>query len=96
MQIPAGAGFAPNSDNTNPFLSDGQGHFNFALLPEQLGSIECSRALLHENHGAGLHHAHVEINIRPASNGLFVMSVSALDGQPIARAGSFELVNEPV
>ncbi len=96
LQIPAGAGFTPNTDNTNPFLSDGQGHFSFALLPQQLGSLTVPARYFMKVSAQGYITRMLEINIRPASDGLFVMSVNALDGQPIARAGSFDLVNEQV
>ncbi|MBA2735033.1 MAG: DUF11 domain-containing protein, partial [Acidobacteria bacterium] len=96
LQIPASAGFAPNTENVNPFLSDGQGHFNFILQSQQLGSLNAPARYFMKITAQGYITRLLEINVRPASDGLFVMSVSALDGQPIARAGSFELVNEPV
>ncbi len=96
LQLPAGSGFAPNTENTNPFLSDGQGHFSFALLPQQLGSLNAPARYFIKVSAQGYITRMLEINIRPSSDGLFIMSVNALDGQPIARAGSFELVNEPV
>jgi uncharacterized repeat protein (TIGR01451 family) len=96
LQIPAGAGFAPNTDNTNPFLSDAQGHYSFSLLPEQLGSLNAPVRYFMRVAAQGYITRMLELSVRPASNGLFVMSISALDGQPLARAGGFELVNEPV
>ena len=38
LAIPAGVGFPPNLQNDNPFRSDNNGHFSFALSPEQLGT----------------------------------------------------------
>jgi uncharacterized repeat protein (TIGR01451 family) len=96
LQIPAGAGFAPNAENTNPFLSDGQGHFNFTLLPQQLGSLNAPARYFMKVTAQGYITRMLELNIRPTSDGLFLMSVNALDGQPIARAGGFELVNEQI
>jgi uncharacterized repeat protein (TIGR01451 family) len=96
LQLPSGAGFTPNTDNTNPFRTDGQGHFNFALQPEQLGSLGAPVRYFMKVTAQGYITRMLELSMRPASNGLFVMSVSALDGQPLARAGGFELVNEPV
>jgi trimeric autotransporter adhesin len=96
LRIPAGAGFTPNTDNTNPYLTDGQGHFNFALLPEQLGSLNAPVRYFMKVAAQGYITRMLELSVRPGNNGLFVMSVSALDGQPLAQAGSFELVNEPV
>ena len=97
LQIPAGAGFTPNTDNTNPYLTDGQGHFNFALQPEQLGTLNAPSRYFMKIAADGYITRMLELSVRPASsNGLFVMNVSALDGQPLAQAGGFELVNEPV
>jgi uncharacterized repeat protein (TIGR01451 family) len=96
LQLPLSGGFAPNAENTNPFLSDGQGHFNFTLLPQQLGSINSPGRYFMKVAAQGYITRMLEINVRPGNDGLFVMTVNALDGQPIARAGSFELVNEPV
>jgi uncharacterized repeat protein (TIGR01451 family) len=96
LQLPSGAGFAPNTDNVNPFQSDGQGHFNFALLPEQLSSVTAPARYFMKVTAHGYITRMLELSLRPGSNGLFKMSVSALDGQPLARAGSFELVNGPV
>jgi uncharacterized repeat protein (TIGR01451 family) len=96
LQLPVSGGFAPNAENTNPFLSDGQGHFNFTLLPQQLGSLNSPARYFMKVAAPGYITRMLEINVRPASDGLFAMSVNPLDGQPTARVGSFELVNEPV
>lgn len=96
LQIPAGAGFTPNSDNSNPFQTDGQGHFNFALRPDQWGSTGAPVRYFMKVAAEGYITRMLELSVRPAGSNLFVMSVSALDGQQLARAGGFELVNEPV
>ncbi|MDQ3754325.1 MAG: isopeptide-forming domain-containing fimbrial protein, partial [Acidobacteriota bacterium] len=38
LQLPPDVGFAPNEPNVNPFSTDGQGRFAFALTPAQLGT----------------------------------------------------------
>jgi uncharacterized repeat protein (TIGR01451 family) len=96
LQIPAGVGFVPNLNNDNPYPTDAQGHFSFAFLPEQLGSQNAPARYFMKVTAHGYITRMLELNIRPVSDGLFAMTVSALDGQPLARAGGFELVNEPI
>jgi uncharacterized repeat protein (TIGR01451 family) len=96
LQIPAGVGFTPNTNNDNPYPTDAQGHFSFAFLPEQLGSQAAAARYFMKVTAQGYITRMLELNVRPASAGLFAMTASALDGQPLARAGGFELVNETV
>jgi uncharacterized repeat protein (TIGR01451 family) len=96
LQIPAGLGFVPNLNNDNPYPTDAQGHFSFAFLPEQLGSPTAPARYFMKVTAHGYITRMLELGIRPVSDNLFAMTVSALDGQPLARAGGFELVNEPV
>ncbi len=98
LALPQGAGFTPNEANDNPFLTDAQGHFAFALAPEQLGTTTQSAlyriGVTAPNYRARL----LEISLRPstAAAGLFEATVRALDNQPIARGGSFETTTENV
>jgi uncharacterized repeat protein (TIGR01451 family) len=96
LQIPAGVGFVPNTNNDNPYQTDAQGHFSFAFLPEQLGSLTAPVRYFMKVTAQGYITRMLELNIRPVSAGLFAMTVNALDGQPLARAGSFELASEPI
>jgi uncharacterized repeat protein (TIGR01451 family) len=96
LQIPAGVGFVPNTNNDNPYPTDAQGHFSFAFLPEQLGSQTAPARYFMKVTAHGYITRMLDLGIRPVSDGLFAMTVSALDGQPLARAGGFELVNEPI
>ncbi|MDQ2936001.1 MAG: isopeptide-forming domain-containing fimbrial protein, partial [Acidobacteriota bacterium] len=96
LSIPPGIGFSPNLENVNPFISDGQGHFSFALPPEQLGS-ELSPARYFMKVTAQAYSARMlEITLQPKQTGLFTLTIRALDGQPLARAGGFDLVRENV
>jgi len=96
LAIPQIPGFAPNTTNTNPYLSDPDGRFTFALALEQLGtSTQPARYYLNvtsSGHRARL----LEINLQQTQAGLFNTTVRALDGQALARPGSFELTNEPL
>ncbi|MDT4897194.1 MAG: hypothetical protein QOH25_2271 [Acidobacteriota bacterium] len=96
LQIPAGLGFTPNTDNVNPYSTDGQGHYSFAFLPEQLGSLTAPARYFLKVSAQNYITRMLELSVHPTDSGLFVMSVNALDGQPLARTGSFELTSEPV
>ncbi|HEX8710026.1 MAG TPA: hypothetical protein VF723_17425 [Pyrinomonadaceae bacterium] len=96
LQLQPGAGFSPNARNENPFATDAAGHFSFALLPGQLGTGGAAAHYFMKVTAAGYVTRMLDFTLRPASAGLFALTVRALDGQPLARAGSFELVNEDV
>ncbi|HYP52858.1 MAG TPA: isopeptide-forming domain-containing fimbrial protein, partial [Pyrinomonadaceae bacterium] len=85
LQIPAGLGFAPNTENVNPYPSDGQGHFSFALRPDQLGTPDTAARYFMKVTASGYITRMLELSMRPNAFGLFQMSVRALDGQPLAR-----------
>lgn len=96
LGIPPGVGFPPNLQNENPFFSDGAGHFSFALLPEQLGTSTTPVRYFLRVTATGYTSRMLEITIQPATAGLFELHVHALDAQPLAIAGGFELVNDDV
>lgn len=96
LPIPVGLGFDPNRQNTNPYLTDPRGHFSFALLPDQLGSLNAPARYFMRVTAAGYITRMLELSVRPSGTGFFLMTVRALDGQPLAKAGSFELTNDPV
>jgi uncharacterized repeat protein (TIGR01451 family) len=90
-------GYAPNAQNTNPFSSDANGNFSFALANGLLGTdANPARYLVNvtaPNYRARL----LEVLIRPGgANNLFKVKVRALDGQAIAAANSFSLTSEAV
>ncbi|MDQ6651480.1 MAG: hypothetical protein M3Y84_01920, partial [Acidobacteriota bacterium] len=96
LSIPPGTGFAPNLENINPFTSDGQGHFSFALQPEQLGS-ELSPAIYFMKVTAQAYSTRMlQMTVQRKLTALFTLTIHALDGQPLARAGGFDLVRENV
>ncbi|HEY0080342.1 MAG TPA: SdrD B-like domain-containing protein [Pyrinomonadaceae bacterium] len=94
-------GSAPNERNENPFLTDAQGRWSFALAPEQLGSdASPARYFLNVN-AQGFRSRMLELTVRPTlsvngASGLFSLNVRSIDGQPIARSGSFELTEDAV
>lgn len=96
LQIPAGVGFTPNTNNDNPYPTDAQGHFSFAFLPEQLGTINTPARYYMRVTSQGYITRMLQLLVHPTGTGFFVMSVSALDGQPLATAGGFALVNDSI
>lgn len=96
LPIPPGVGFPPNLQNENPFATDGMGRFSFALLPEQLGTLATPVRYFIKVSAQGYSTRMLEITARATHNDLFVLNVHALDGQPLARAGGFDLVREDV
>jgi uncharacterized repeat protein (TIGR01451 family) len=96
VTISATPGFAPNEQNANPFLTDQQGQFNFALSPAQLGAPD-NPAVYYLNVSAqGWRQRTLEITIHPTANNLYSATIKALDGQPVAQGGGFQLTNVPV
>lgn len=96
LPIPPGVGFPPNLQNENPFATDGMGRFSFALLPDQLGTLTTPVRYFIKVSAQGYSTRMLEITARATHNDLFVLNVHALDGQPLARAGGFDLVREDV
>lgn len=96
LQLPANAGFAPNTDNNNPFATDGQGRFTFALAPDQIGNAIAAANYFMRITASGFLTRMIQVNLRPTQFGLFTMTVHALDSQPLAVAGGFDLVREDV
>ena len=96
LPIPPGVGFPPNLQNDNPYSADGLGRYSFALLPEQLGTQTTPIRYFIKVTAEGYSTRMLEITARAANNDLFVLNVHAIDGQPLARAGGFDLVREDV
>jgi uncharacterized repeat protein (TIGR01451 family) len=89
-------GFTPNEPNANPFLSNGEGRFSFALTPEQLGSLQQPSTYFINVTASGYRPRLMEISLRPGLSGLFAMTVRSLDSMPLAVAGGFELTTQNV
>ncbi|HEY0004105.1 MAG TPA: hypothetical protein VGB17_04775 [Pyrinomonadaceae bacterium] len=96
LSIPNGNGFVPNPQNVNPFITGSQGRFNFVLAPGQLGDQSSSTRYFIKVTADGYATRLLEITPRPTHTGLYALTVRALDGQKLAGAGGFELVNEDV
>ncbi|HWS89330.1 MAG TPA: SdrD B-like domain-containing protein [Pyrinomonadaceae bacterium] len=92
----ADAGLEPNSDNANPFDSDGGGRFSFVLSAAQLGTASTPARYFLNVTAPGYRARLVETTIVPDGAGLFTLAVRALDGLPVAQAGGFGLTEEQV
>lgn len=96
LQIPANQGFAPNFENANPYLTDPKGRFSFGLRPDQLGTPTQPAVYYMMVTAPGFRDRLIQISLTPTGNGLFRMTVRAMDGLPLAVAGGFELTVEDV
>ncbi len=96
LPLPADAGFTPNEKNENPFSSDGQGHFSFALGPDEIGSENTTANYFMKVSAQGYISRMIQMSLRPTQAGLFSLALHAVDGQPLANAGGFDLVREDV
>ncbi|HVF56314.1 MAG TPA: SdrD B-like domain-containing protein [Pyrinomonadaceae bacterium] len=98
LTLVADTGSTPNEHNANPFTSDAQGRWNFALAPEQLGTpVSPARYFLNVT-APGYRARMLEATLTPANDaaGLFALAVRALDGQPVAESGGFGLTESAV
>ncbi|HEV7893543.1 MAG TPA: hypothetical protein VGP08_23215 [Pyrinomonadaceae bacterium] len=93
-----GTGSDPNTENTNPFGADGAGRFSFVLSDAQLGTAQAPARYFLNVTAQGFRSRLIETTITPSSDapGLFTLAVRALDGQPVAQDGSFELTEDAV
>ncbi len=89
-------GFTPNTQNLNPFASDSLGHFSFGLSQLQAGSASLPAKYFVNVQADGFIPRLIEINVRASDAGLISITERALDGQPLAIAGGFTLVQEEV
>jgi uncharacterized repeat protein (TIGR01451 family) len=92
----SGTGIDPNNENANPFAADGGGRWSFALSHAQLGTPASPARYFLNVTAPGYRARLIETTIAPDGAGLFSLAVRALDGLPVAQAGSFELTEEQV
>ncbi|HEV2862552.1 MAG TPA: hypothetical protein VGX48_16175 [Pyrinomonadaceae bacterium] len=93
----AGQGSAPNDSNQNPFVADSQGRWSFALSNAQLGTPQSPARYFLNVTAQGYRARLIEVTVTPEpASGLFTLTVRALDGQPVARSGGFELTEGAV
>jgi uncharacterized repeat protein (TIGR01451 family) len=96
LPLSTALGYVPNSQNGNPFASDGQGHFSFGLTQAQLGAVGAPARYFISVNAEGYIPRLIEIDVQSGNAGLFSITEHALDSQPIAIAGGFTLVRQDV
>jgi uncharacterized repeat protein (TIGR01451 family) len=98
IPLDSGSGSDPNTENANPFGADSAGRFSFVLSSSQLGTTQSPARYFLNATAPGYRSRLIETIITPSADGsgLFTLAVRALDGQPVARDGSFELTEDAV
>src|SRR5437588_7480722 len=95
LALPSDKGFAPNEKNENPYVSDAQGHFSFVLGANAVSDTASANYFMKAS-AKGYMDRLMQLSLRPTRSGLFSVTVHALDSQPLAVAGGFDLVHEDV
>lgn len=96
LPLTPNSGSSPNQQNSNPFVTDSQGQFSFALASAQAGNGNVPVTYFVNVAAPGYRARVLELTVTPVGSGLFTATVRALDGQPVARAGAFSLTTDPV
>jgi uncharacterized repeat protein (TIGR01451 family) len=86
-----GNGFAPNDKNENPFVTDGQGHYSFAL-----DAANKSGSYFLKVTAQGFQTRMIEVGVSSTQPGSYSVTAHALDNQPLSSANGFELVRNDV
>jgi len=91
-------GYAPNAANINPFASDANGNFGFVFNEKQTGAANSPVRYIINVAAPNYRPRSIELLIsrNPGGNNLFTATIRALDGQPIAVAGGFNLTSETI
>lgn len=86
-------GFEPNTANENPFVSNQQGRYSFALDGNQ-NQVPANYYInvTSEDYRARM----LEVTLVSGNSGLYNLQIRALDGMPIAVANGFELTTQNV
>ncbi len=85
-------GFDPNPANENPFHSNAQGRYSFALGDEIPTTGNYYISVTAENYRARM----LEVNVTHSINSLYNLRVRTLDGMPISVENGFELTTNDV
>jgi uncharacterized repeat protein (TIGR01451 family) len=91
VKFSEGSGFAPNEKNENPFVSDGAGHYSFALA----NAANKSATYFLKVNAQGYQSRMIQVGVSATQPGAFSLTAHALDNQPLAATG-FELVRTDV
>ena len=93
LLLPTDNGYAPNTANANPFISDTAGKFSFAPNQTEL-DVNGHYYLLAS--APGYLTRVLDLRFQPQPENVYSLTVKALDAQPIAVAGGFDLTSAEV
>jgi uncharacterized repeat protein (TIGR01451 family) len=96
LDIPPGAGLAPNIENRNPDIADSSGRYNFSLSPGQLGLLAAAQTYYLQASAPGFMTRMLKVSVSATHSGLFSGTFSAIDGQAIAGTDGESLVRDAV
>jgi uncharacterized repeat protein (TIGR01451 family) len=96
LHLPPDVGYTPNEKNENPFATNGRGQFSFALPADAIGNSGAPAAYFMKLTAQGYVTRMIQLSLQPTQAGLFALNMHALDDQPLAVAGGFDLVREDV
>ncbi|HEY0871757.1 MAG TPA: hypothetical protein VGD55_15260 [Acidothermaceae bacterium] len=97
LMQPVGPAIAPNTQNTNPFITGPSGMYSFGLSPTQYGSNGTPVTYGVLVTAPGYLNRKLSLTLVPNSvNNLYSATIAALDGQPVASAGAFSLTTGAV
>ncbi len=96
LPLPSDGGYNPNSKNENPFATDAAGHFSFVPGQNARGAKGIDANYFLRISAQGYITRMIQASLHPTDAGLFALNIHALDGQPLAVAGGFDLVREDV
>ena len=96
--LESNGGYTPNAENVNPFNSDANGNFSFALAANQIGASGNPVRYLLNVTAPAYRSRQIEITIQPngGANGFYTVRMHALDGQSVAVADGFALTTTTV
>ncbi|HEX3083211.1 MAG TPA: hypothetical protein VHP99_01710, partial [Pyrinomonadaceae bacterium] len=96
LRLPPDGGYLPNSKNENPFATDSAGHFSFVPGQDEIGAPSTEANYYLRISAQGYITRMIQASLHPTQAGLFALGLHALDGQPLAVAGGFDLVRDDV
>jgi uncharacterized repeat protein (TIGR01451 family) len=93
VPLPAGLGLAPNTANSDPFVTGTGGVYTFGLGPTQIGPVTYTIVIT----APGYVSRRIQVTLTPSTLGsLYSVTLTALDGLPLAVPGGYALTSAPV
>lgn len=91
VALPSGTGFVPNEANANPYDTGADGMYSFRILPPAQADTFFLLCTANEYKPRI-----IQVNVSPEDRGRYGVTLTALDGQPLAVANGFALTNGSV